>query len=337
MNRKLQGLLLPGVLLLIALIACMSSSITPGSNSSATGVPPASGPVFTSTPKRNMPGELPADQSGHVGDQDSSTTAKEKRAPGGDRFTFGRFERPFNANTMDVYYPYEDIQDTFIYQDNAWLYSVIKLKGGDASQKLPARYGVEIDSDLDGRGDWLITADAPSSSGWSTEGVRVFFDANNDVGGKITVNADDQSAGDGYETTLFDQGQGNDPDLAWARVSPQDPNTVEIAVKRSLLGGDDSFMAGMWAGNANSVNPARFDLNDHMTHAQAGTSLVELKNFYPIKDLAELDNSCRMPVGFQPTGNEPGSCPVAPPGPCPPQYLVCVNLGAQQICYCTQP
>ena len=30
----------------------------------------------------------------------------------------GVFERPFNANTMDVYFLYLDIVDTFVYQDN---------------------------------------------------------------------------------------------------------------------------------------------------------------------------------------------------------------------------
>src|SRR3990170_1088898 len=43
-----------------------------------------------------IPIDLPAERSSHAGDYDSSTTAGKKVAAGGDRFTFGRFERPFN-------------------------------------------------------------------------------------------------------------------------------------------------------------------------------------------------------------------------------------------------
>ena len=64
----------------------------------------------------------------------------------------------------------------------------------------------------------------------------------------------------------------------------------------------------MWAGT--SLDPAAFDMNDHQTHEQAGASLLELEFFYPVKGLSELDNSCRMAIGFQATGNEPGVCPV---------------------------
>jgi hypothetical protein len=35
-----------------------------------------------------------------------------------------------------------------------------------------------------------------------------------------------------------------------------------------------------------------------------------LEFYYPIKAVHEIDNSCRMAVGFQPTGLEPGLCEV---------------------------
>ena len=276
---------------------------------------PTETPIPTATPiqHQSIPGELPAERSGQAGDHDSSVTSTQKRAPGGDRFTFGRYERPFNAETMDVYFPYLDIQDTLIYQDDTWIYAVIALESGDENGILAGRYGFEIDANVDGGGDWLILVDSPSATEWSTEGVQVWFDSNDNVGGETTVIADgNASGGDGYESMLFGLEQGDDPDLAWARISPDDPNTVQLAVKRSLLAGDDTFMTGMWAGTG-IFDPAMFDMNDHFTHEQAGAALVELEYFYPIKAISELDNSCRMAIGFQPTGNEPGSCPVAPP------------------------
>lgn len=293
-----------------------------------------------------IPGDLPEIQSGVIGDQDSSITADKKRAPSGDRFTFGRFERPFNANTMDIYYPALDIQGGLFYEDDTWLYAEIKFKNDDSSYVLNGKYGFEIDLDVDGGGDWLVLVSEPSSEGWSTNGVEVWFDTNNDVGDATPMYSDDTPIkGNGYETLIFSANHGDDPDLAWGRISPQDPYTVQIAVKRSILEGDTSFMVGIWAGT-DDLNPALFDFNDYYTHEQAGTSLIEFEYFYPIKELSELDNTCRMAVGFQPIGNEPGLCPLPPKpgedppptsGGCPPQYTVCFMFGNELVCYCIQP
>jgi hypothetical protein len=319
MNKSISKFLVLSLLLFPLLTACNLpvESEVPEEVPTATLAPPTNVPTETPVPTvtpiqhQSIPGELPAERSGQAGDHDSSVTSDQKRAPGGDRFTFGRYERPFNAETMDMYFPYLDIQDTLVYQDDVWIYAVITLESGDEKQQLSGRYGFEIDTDLDGGGDWLVLADSPSSTKWSTEGVQVWFDTNDDVGGGVAVNADDNApGGNGYETMLFDSDQGDDPDLAWARVSPDDPNTLQLAVKRSILGGDDTFMTGMWAGN-DILDPAMFDMNDHFTHEQAGAALVELEYFYPIKAISELDNSCRMAVGFQSTGNEPGICSTA--------------------------
>jgi hypothetical protein len=262
------------------------------------------------------PAALPSVQSGLAGDYDSSTTASKRRAPGGDRFTFDRFERPFNSTSMDVYYPGLDIQNSIFYQDSTWMYGVIALKNFDASQNLAGKYGFEIDLNVDGGGDLLVMTTQPASTEWTTDGVQVWFDSNDDVGGSLLGLTDKQPVPeDGYETQLFGNGQGDDPDLAWARISPDDPTIVQIAAKLSLLKGDTTFLVGMWAG-ADDFNPALFDLNDHFTHEQAGTSLPELEYYYPIKELSELDNACRMAIGFQPRGDEPGLCEQpSSPGP----------------------
>lgn len=315
----------------------------------AVEVLPTSAPTATEvqpTPieHTSIPGEFPEQPSGAVGDQDSSVTAEDHRAPGGDRFTFTRFERPFNSQTMDEYYPYIDIQEGFIFEDAAWIYASLKLKSDEASRELKGRYAVEIDFNLDGGGDWLILVSNPVSTEWTTDAVQAWFDTNDDVGGEIPTTTDGSPvAEDGYETLEFDAGVGNDPDLAWARVSPDDPNTVHFAMKKDILQGNKSFLAGFWAGNED-LDPGLFEYSDNFTHDQAGASLTELEYFYPIKELSALDNTCRMAVGFQPTGNEPGICPLPPrPAGDEPEPLgctgeiVCYNFGNQQVCYCVEP
>src|SRR5690348_10043408 len=233
MKKGMRGLLTSSSMLFLALIACISSS----SPSDGQAPIPVTGGEDTAVPQtvgdtaqhQDIPGELPAQRSSHAGDYDSSVTADQNRAPDGDRFTFGRYERPFNASSMDTYYSWLDIQDTLFYQDDMWFYSVITLKGSDSNGKLAGRYGVEIDLDLDGGGDWLVLANAPASTEWSTDGVEVWFDTDNDAGGNTKMDADNPPGGNGYETLVFGEGQRDDPDLAWARVSPNDPNSVQIA------------------------------------------------------------------------------------------------------------
>jgi len=72
-----------------------------------------------------------------------------------------------------------------------------------------------------------------------------------------------------------------------------------------MLGDPLSYAMGAWAGT--NVDPALFDYHDHMTHAQAGSPLPELFVF-PLKDMAEIDNTCRLAVAFTPTTKIPGLC-----------------------------
>jgi hypothetical protein len=279
-----------------------------------------------------IPASLPAERSSHAGDFDSSTTAGQKAAAGGDRFTFGRFERPFNANSMDVYFSQLDIVDTYVFQDDTWIYGSITMKGLDSLASTTAKYALELDLNTDGKGDWLIVAAKPSSSEWQVEGVQIFEDANHDVGSEAAMYTDKNASGDGFENKVFDQGNGSDPDGAWARISPQDPNVVEISVKRSVLGNSERYLINMWAGTS-LLDPALFDINDHFSHEQAGAADRGLEIFYPIKSVYEIDNSCRMAVGFEPTGQEPGLCEVfIPAGPgqptgCRLNDTICGNMG----------
>jgi hypothetical protein len=168
----------------------------------------------------------------------------------------------------------------------------------------------------------------PSSTDWTTDGVQVYFDDNSSVGDLTAMFADKGApGGDGFEQLIFDQGKGDDTDSAWVRVSHDDANTIEIAVKRSLLDNPSVYMVNMWTGHS-TLDPAMFDYSDHYTHDQAGAADPSLEFFYPIKALYEIDNSCRMAVGFQPTGAEPGLCPVS----ATPQPEACVPAFEPSLC-----
>ncbi|NWF62938.1 MAG: hypothetical protein HXY38_01420 [Chloroflexi bacterium] len=266
--------------------------------------PPAQPEIQHST----IPVSLPADQNGVAGDFDSSKVLNSGSLVGGDRFTFGRFERPFNANSMDTYYAELDIVNTEVFQDDLWIYGRISIKELSATSST-AQYAVELDTNLNGKADWLVVADKPTSTEWSVTGVRVYQDANQDVGGEMPALTDDvKPNGDGFETLFFDQGSGENSDTAWVRISPTDANIVEFAMNRAALSNPNQYLINFWAGR--NIDPAIFDINDAFTHEEAGAADAGLEYFYPIKAVSEIDNSCRMAVGFQPNGSEPGICPV---------------------------
>lgn len=288
-----------------------------------------------------VPVSLPEAMNGHASDQIS---ALGKSISGGDRFTYGQFERPFNSESMDVYFPSLDIVDTVVHQDETWIYATIELNALDSADVLTDKYALELDTDRNGKGDWLITVANPATTEWTVLGVQIYEDANRDVGSISPMFSDATSTvGDGFESIVFDQGAGADPESAWVRISPDTSNVIQIAVKRAVIGNPQSYMISMWAGHS-LLNPALFDLNDVYSHEQAGAANPGYELYYPIKSVFELDNTCRLAVGFQPTGTEPGlyntyqqlvedaeaepapSCP-----PCPPGLR---QLGEYPDCYC---
>ena len=259
---------------------------------------------------QTIPVGLPDKQSGIAADFDASTVLENGSTIGGDRFTYGRFERPFNANTMDVYFSQLDIVETRVFQDDTWIFGSITVKELNNNSSSTEKYALELDTDLDGKGDWLIISIKPTSTDWTVTGVQIYEDTNNDVGLEMPTLTDENAVnGDGFETLSFDQGQGEDADSAWVRISPDNANVVEFSVKQSALGNPKKYLINMWAGTS-LLDPAIFDHNDQFTHDQAGAADKGLEFFYPVKEVSELDNSCRMAVGFQPNGSEPGICQV---------------------------
>ena len=291
----------------------------------ALAAPPVSSPVApdsaapAATPTivhQTIPGEPPNRYESLVSDRNSSTTAAQRAANGGENFDINLLERPFNAITMDIYYPDLDIIEARLDRSGSWAYAEIELVNVRPDEGiLGGNYGIELDLDEDGRGDWLILASQPQSE-WTTLGVRVWQDSNNDVGNDIPVHADYPQHGNGYEL-YFDQGNNPDPDIAWARISPQNPAVVQIAFKNSLIANDNHFLWNAWS-DQGVFNPAFYDYNDHFTHDEAGSPLPGLQRYYPLKALFEVDNTCRMSLGFELAGDEPGGCPVyVPPTPVP--------------------
>jgi hypothetical protein len=308
---------------MLSALAC--SVGVPGPATEAPPAPPAAAPP-AATPTEvfqgAMPVGLPGERADQAGDIDSSPNAHRAIVSGGDVFVHGLYERPFNPDPMDKYFPYLDIVDTQGYKDETWGYASITLQKTDESRGLPGQYAVELDLDREGRGEWLIRVSNPSSTDWSRQGVQAWTESNGDVGGVAIMAADSKPrGGDGYDELIFDEGQGDLTDGAWARIRADDPKTVELAFKLEMIGSPKFYAMGAWAGT--SVDPALFDYHDQMSHAEAGSPNPGYE-VYPLKALAEIDNTCRLAINFAPTGKEPGLCATVAEregeGGCVPQY-----------------
>jgi len=249
----------------------------------------------------------------------SSGTAPENRAPGGDFLSQNLLERPFTSQDMD-YRPDTDLVRVELSHDDTFYYFKLHLEGENPDTGfLAAFYGVEFDTDRDGRGDVLLWVRGDGDTEWNIADVMVYRDANDDVGGPRPVQADAPGGdGDGYETVLFSPENPDDPDAAWKREHPSEENVIQLAVKKSMQGGAGAFMWLGWADDGVS-DPALFDYNDAFTLDDAGSPLSNL-DAYPVKELFLADNTCRIAWGFEPTGFEAGGCvlPTPTPTPAPP-------------------
>ena len=271
-----------------------------------------------------QPGE-PTRMRTWVSDISSATYASEHRAAG-DAFSQNLLERPFTAGVMD-YQAYLDLTKVEVGEGGEWIYVTLHL-GGVPPTGVQAMYAIEIDTDRDGRGDWLIGALLPASTAWTTDGVRVWRDSNNDVGGKTPMLSDAPLSGiDGYDEVVFDSGQGTDPDAAWGRIDPAFAQRVQLAFKHSVIQSADTFLWGGWS-DEGVKEAGWFDYNDHFTLAEAGSPLSNNAN-YPLAALFSVDNTCRWTYGFQPAEAYPGLCALPEPTAVPPT----ATLEQPDICY----
>lgn len=263
--------------------------------------------VLAADSSTDKPGDVPVKNTQTVHDQTNEKTAKDNTAFGGDVYKLGWFERPFDQNMG--YLPFMDLATVLMNrEDPNWVYvqitTVNPIEEGAASKPV---FGVELDTDLDNRGEFMLTATAPRATDWSTEGVMVLANSDNMMGGIKPVLTDTNlSESKGYDKEVFNAGNGDDPNLAWARISPADPKTIELAIKATFLGGPKGKF--IWAGWSlvGLQDLTKFEFNDHFTQTDAGSPLKADGGLYPLKAVWGVDNTARIPSGFVPTGNMPG-------------------------------
>ncbi len=256
-------------------------------NKTPTG--PSKTPTDPPTPERTLE------------DTDASVKASENRCISGDNFLKSLYERPFTSTVM-VYQPDLDINTVDFAHDDNYFYFTIRLHGINESKKiLTGNYGVEFDRKLTGRGDLIVLAKNMAKS-WSTKNVTIFTDRNGDVGGPQPLIADEGFKGNGYDQSISVKGS----NIAYARIDPLDKQAVQFAISRSLVGTVTKFLWGAWADNG-LKKVASFDYNDTMGLSTAGSPI--LGDDYPVKSLYNLDNTCRLPYGFEQVGaSYPGMC-----------------------------
>lgn len=250
-------------------------------------------------------------------DNENRTTFESKKVITGDDFFKNRFERPFTSNEM-AYVPDVDIVDFSITSDDTFFYILISLAGLDESaHALNGSYGIEIDRDRDGRAEMLLATQPPYDTEFTADNVFVYLDLDGDVGGRLINRPDGDYNEDGYEAVIFDLKRGvypkDDPDLAWVRQTMDgDLPAVEIAYKRWIFqDGREQFLWSVLASSA-EIDPTQLYWHDNFTAEQAGAANTDDPN-YPVKELAEVDNTCRVPLGFEALGSEPLGCLVAVP------------------------
>jgi hypothetical protein len=263
--------------------------------------------VYAADSDPNKPGDIPNKVVQTVHDQTDEKTANAKFAFGGDVFGLGWYERPFDKDM--TYMPYIDLAKVLMTrEDSNWVYVKIFTSGAVADGKdSKPLYGLELDTDLDNRGEFILLTGIPAGTEWATDGVVIMSNSDNNMGGVKPVLPDTTLAeGKGYDTEVFNAGKGNDPNLAWSRISPDDPKCIEIAFKSSLIGGaKGKFIYSTWA-LVGLQDLTKFEFNDHFTKVDAGSPLKEEKDLYPVKGIWGVDNTSRIPSGFVPGGLMPG-------------------------------
>ncbi len=244
-------------------------------------------------------------------DNENSLFYDTKKVKTGDEFYKNRFERPFTSVDM-AYLPDLDIVNFSITSDEKFFYINISMVDFDsASQSLTGFYGVEIDRNADGRAEVLLTTHPPYTAEFTADNVAAYLDVNSDVGGNV-INRPDDFGSDGFEKTIFDLRQGlypkGNPDLVWVRqTTDRTLPAIEIAFERQMFkDGKEAFMWSVLSSHT-AIDPAKLYYQDYFTAGQAGAANTDDPN-YPIKDLAAMDNTCRVPLGFQAIGTEPLGC-----------------------------
>jgi len=352
-KRDFRALQLAGAIAVFATLACnLGSAITPEQNTiSDTATPVVEAvPLATATVAVThvmLPSSPPVSGT-LVYDVVTQDTATKRCAPYGDSYDINRLERPFLQDM--TYVPDLDAVTYTVADDNTWWYVSIDLIGENPNNELGIDYGVELDLDHDGFGDYLIWAHPPYAATWDTAPVQIFQDKNHNTAGASADKSDAPITTDGYETLIFNGGVGDaDPDMSWVRINAGSQATVQFAFKKSWSGG--VFILGVLS-DAGLKDPKKLDYVDRFTIGEAGSPVCEYSN-YPLKALFAVDNVCREAFGFVATGYEPQLCPkpeavptkkpklpteVPPPSGCqpPPEGCGMHAVWMPSLCQCIQ-
>jgi hypothetical protein len=243
---------------------------------------------------------------------------------GCDEWAVNRYERPFNAVSQDEYYPDLDIEYAFLGRDVEWYFLRFALFDPQpGTDFLAGTYAVEMDLEGDGRGDLLVLVSEPGKEAgnkWSTQGVQIWADSNDDVGAMKPNAPESDVPADGYDTLLFDQGSGDDPNGAWARAFMSGSAYVELAFKTHYLGEAFAFKWWVWS-SYGSYSPDMFELHDFYSHEQTGDT-YEGKAFFPAKEVFAIDSTCAKMWGASPNQADPDFCSIENE----PEYKKCCLL-----------
>ncbi|MEK6256660.1 MAG: hypothetical protein N2C13_05000, partial [Chloroflexota bacterium] len=227
---------------------------------------------------------------------------------GCDGWGSNRYERPFNANNQDEYYPDLDILQAELGNGAGWFFLRLELFDLREGEENPqGTYAIELDLDQDQRGDALVLAQKPmaDSGAWQVAGVQVWEDTDQTVGNTQPSVADHPFEDEGYDKLLFNEGaNAPDPDLAWSRFIPGNPPVVEIAFKASMINNDAVFVWWVWA--QQNMNPKKMDYHDAIEHEDAG-DVYQSQTYFPSNEINQVDNTCRALWGA-PTGEDPSLC-----------------------------
>ena len=222
---------------------------------------------------------------------DSSIKAEEKRAITGDNILNNLYERPFTSEEM-VYQPDLNILTVSLASDDNFFYFTIALQDLDPNTgSLTGTYGIEFDRTQTGRGDVLVWVKNPAAQ-WSTDSVMVYSDLNGVVGGTKPVVAEEGFNGVGYDNTIE---LGGDK-ITWARIAPDDPSTVQIAISHALLDNVEEFLWGAWA-DGGVQDPRLFDYDDHFGSSTAGSPINTSKD-YPSRHSSAWITPVACPTGL---------------------------------------
>jgi hypothetical protein len=289
--------------------AASAQPAAPAAASQASPQAPAA-PTATSITHVNVPGN-PGSPDVKKDDINTSNTASDKTALG-DSYRLDNFERPFTQTVMD-YSPEVDLLQVTLAKDPDFYIFNLMLVGSNTGKSFPsAHYAIEMDTNLDGRGDVLLWAKGNGKSDWTIDDVMVLQDSNGDVGGSRQV-LPDSNPGNGYDKVLFSADHLTDPDAAWQRMIST--SNIQLAIKTSLVGSPRFFFKA-WADNG-VADPAKFDYNDSYSEQQAG-SPVKTSSLYPVGQIFLVDSTCWIAFNYQPKGTELGGCYQLQPTTVPP-------------------